>query len=67
MNICGPLTIICYTSFKTMPLNQLYFNKKREKIKDYATDVSFDEDTMLMIPLSQRVNFESSYPHTCIL
>lgn len=30
-------------------------------IKDYATDIPFDEDTMLMISLSQRVDFESSY------
>lgn len=30
-------------------------------IKNYATDIPFDEDTMLMISLSQRVDFESSY------
>ena len=48
---------------KIMPLNQLYFNFKSFflMIKNYATDIPFDEDTMLMISLSQRVDFESSY------
>lgn len=30
-------------------------------IKNYATDIPFDEDTTLKISLSQGVDFESSY------
>ena len=30
-------------------------------IKNYATDIPFDEDTTLMISVSQGVDFESSY------
>ena len=30
-------------------------------IKNYATDIRFDEDTTLMISLSQEVDFESSF------